>query len=63
MQLNGLWEVINGVSFNHIKLTVTSHELMCEEDEGNGAPVSVIQDQRTKTHILSICELDGFPCK
>lgn len=34
MQPNGLWEVINGVSFNHIKLTVTSHKLMCEEDEG-----------------------------
>lgn len=32
-----LWVVIKGVNFNYIKLTVTSHKLMFEGDEGNGA--------------------------
>lgn len=35
-----LWVVIKGVNFNYIKLTVTSHKLMFEGDEGNGAPGS-----------------------
>lgn len=54
-----LWVVIKGVSFNYIKLTVTSHKLMFEGDEGYGAPGSHFlhaTNQRTKTFILSICE-------
>lgn len=32
--------VIKDVHFNYMKLTVSSHKLMFEGDEGNGAPGS-----------------------